>query len=288
MKWFWLAILGLAVAGVAAVVLRERADGRSEGPANPKITDASGAAANIPASAQVAKSETTDVSGEAARPNAPLSHPVPEAATPEAPPSLDDLLGTQDPMKKMGLMEEPTKVDLPASADVSKPTATDAPAPAPAKAPAVEKRADGSMLLDGRFVLRGSGTAADPYRLPWDLLVSIEETYAPRQGLTKIPERVKMLDGKFVRISGFTAFPVTSDNPREMLVMLNQWDGCCIGVPPRPYDAIEVMLDKAPTPDAKGALQGTVSGILHVDPVVDQGWLIGVYAIDGAKVSVAE
>ena len=29
------------------------------------------------------------------------------------------------------------------------------------------------------------------------------------------------------------------------LMMLNQWDGCCIGVPPTPYDAIEVKLKEA-------------------------------------------
>ena len=35
----------------------------------------------------------------------------------------------------------------------------------------------------------------------------------------------------------------------EALVMLNQWDGCCIGVPPTPYDAVEVRLRMEQLPD---------------------------------------
>lgn len=153
----------------------------------------------------------------------------------------------------------------------------------PAKA---TRRPDGALLLDGRFAVLGKGTAEDPYRVPWDLLVSAQESYKPRMGQTRMPQRVTMLDGAYVRISGYVAFPITSANPKEMLSMLNQWDGCCIGVPPTAYDAIEVRLANAANARQKAAFHGTVTGKLKVDPYVDGGWLLGMYVMDDAKLTV--
>ena len=44
------------------------------------------------------------------------------------------------------------------------------------------------------------------------------------------------LTSEHVEITGYVAFPMLMDEADELLVMLNQWDGCCIGVPPTPYD----------------------------------------------------
>ncbi len=30
---------------------------------------------------------------------------------------------------------------------------------------------------------------------------------------------------------------------KELMVMLNKWDGCCVGLPPTPFDSIEAALD---------------------------------------------
>lgn len=150
----------------------------------------------------------------------------------------------------------------------------------------VEKKADGVLVLDGRFAVRGSGTKEDPYRFPWDLLVSAQETYKPRMGQMKLPQRVAMFDGKYIRVSGFVAFPITSSNPREMLSMLNQWDGCCIGVPPTAYDAIEVKLANPANAMQRLAAHGTVEGRLKVDPYLDGGWLLGLYLMEDAKLTI--
>ncbi len=150
----------------------------------------------------------------------------------------------------------------------------------------VEKKADGVLVLDGRFAVRGSGTKEDPYRFPWDLLVSAQETYKPRMGQMKLPQRVTMFDGKYIRVSGFVAFPITSANPREMLSMLNQWDGCCIGVPPTAYDALEVKLANPANAKQRLAAHGTVEGRLKVDPYIDGGWLLGLYLMEDAKLTI--
>ncbi|MFN0011833.1 MAG: DUF3299 domain-containing protein [Phycisphaerales bacterium] len=150
----------------------------------------------------------------------------------------------------------------------------------------VERKEPGVLVLDGRFPVRGTGTKADPYRFSWDLLVSAQETYKPRMGQMKLPQRVAMLDGKHVRIAGYVAFPITSANPKEMLSMLNQWDGCCIGVPPTAYDAVEVKLAAAANAKQRMAVHGTVEGKLKVDPYLDGGWLLGLYLIDDATLTI--
>lgn len=146
----------------------------------------------------------------------------------------------------------------------------------------IEVQPDGSLLLDSRFPLEGKGTKDDPYKLTWDLLISADQTFAPRKGLKTIPERVAMLDGKWVEITGYTAFPLQMQEPNELLVMLNTWDGCCIGVPPTPYDAVEVMLDKPVVGEARFAYYGTIRGVMTVEPYIVGEWLVGLYLIDGA------
>lgn len=146
---------------------------------------------------------------------------------------------------------------------------------------------DGSTLVDDRFVIKGVGSKDDPYRVTWEMLVSCEETYKPRAGQKAIPARIKMLDGKWVRVSGFIAFPIMAQSPDEMLTMLNQWDGCCIGVPPTPYDAVEVKLKAAAKGDERLRTSGSVTGVLRVDPYLIKDWLVSLYTMDNAELSDA-
>jgi hypothetical protein len=150
----------------------------------------------------------------------------------------------------------------------------------------MEKKDDGSVVLDGRFPLRGAGTKEDPYRVSWELLVSAKDTFEPAAGLKKISGRVAMLHDKWVRLDGYVAFPLMMQKPTELLSMLNQWDGCCIGVPPTPYDAVEVKLAKMVTGDARFAVTGSVVGKFKVDPYVVKNprgdWLVGMYTMSVA------
>ncbi len=144
----------------------------------------------------------------------------------------------------------------------------------------IEKKDDGSMLVDGQYVIKGEGTTEKPYLVPWDVLTSVEETFDPQSGKKKLPERVTMLDGKVVKLSGYVAFPLMMKEAKECLSMLNQWDGCCIGVPPTPNDAVEVSL----TPVSKGeesfTTSGHVIGTFKVKPYLQGDWLIGLYVME--------
>lgn len=144
---------------------------------------------------------------------------------------------------------------------------------------------DGTMVIEDRFAVKGKGTKEDPFVVTWDQLTSASEVYDPRKGQKKIPDRVQMLDGQFVTVTGYVAFPIYVKEPKEMLSMLNQWDGCCIGTPPTPYDAIEVHLQDVATKEQRMATYGTVTGRLGVKPYLVGDWLVGLYVMEEAFVS---
>jgi hypothetical protein len=153
----------------------------------------------------------------------------------------------------------------------------------------IEHKPDGSLLLDDRFVVRGAGTEKDPYSISWELLVSAQETYVPHQDSFEIPARISFLNGKHVRVSGFIFSPTYRAGTSELLFMRNMWDGCCIGVPPTSYDAIEVTL-RQPLSAEDLALSnfGTLDGVLKVDPLVKDAWLLGLYVVENGKVYVGD
>ncbi len=166
----------------------------------------------------------------------------------------------------------------------------DAPATAPVEPtharPALTllRRDDGTLLVNDRWVIKGEGTSEKPYELTWEYLISAGETYDPKAGQNEIPSHIAMLDGKHVRITGWIAFPLYVQSATELLVMLNQWDGCCIGVPPTPYDAVEVNLRAPAEGDLRQAAFGTVQGVMGVKPYVVGGWLVGLYVMDQARI----
>lgn len=154
--------------------------------------------------------------------------------------------------------------------------------------PSKAVRVGNEIVLDGQYRVKGSGTAADPYIVPFELLMSAADVYDPRKGLSKMPQRVAFLHEKHVKLPGYVAFPISSTDPKEMLVMFNQWDGCCIGVPPTAYDAVETKLAKPAVGDDKFITFGETTGVLKVDPYVDNGWLLGLYIMEDAVLSAGK
>jgi len=247
----------------------------------------------------------------------PGDQPLPADPTLDAG-SLDAMLGTMtgaavgadraepaNPSPTVTPEAAPAAVPAPASTiDASSDAAAGAPAAqepvtdvpvAPAKPPTFAGyqlipatrtvRDDGSLLLDDRFIVSGKGTEAEPYKITWDLLASSSQTLDPRHGKKALPERITMLDGAWVELSGYIAFPLMVQEADELLLMLNQWDGCCIGVPPTPYDAIEVSLTKKVKGQDRFAVEGTLKGKLGVKPHLVGDWLVGIYVMDSATLS---
>ncbi len=155
-------------------------------------------------------------------------------------------------------------------------------------APDRVERNDAGLLVDGQFVVTGEGTLEKPYVVTWEMLTSIGDEFDPRAGKRRLPGRIAMLHNKHVRISGYVAFPMMVKQPRELLVMLNQWDGCCIGVPPTPYDAVEVQLTRAVDGNTLFATAGSVRGLFQIKPYVVGDWLVGLYVMEGGELDVTD
>lgn len=144
------------------------------------------------------------------------------------------------------------------------------------------------LLADGKYEIRGAGTKEDPYQVSWECLASASEIYLPRLHQNTMPQRIAMLNGAWIRVDGYMAFPLMVSETSELLLMLNQWDGCCIGVPPTPYDAMEVKLHAPVRRSSKHATFnfGGVEGRLKVEPYLVENWLAGLYLLEDGSLRV--
>jgi hypothetical protein len=232
--------------------------------------------------------------------------PQPEPASPDTPEATADPVPDAEPapVEKPEPTPEPAPEAAPAPAspaDEQAPPIAVTPRRAPSPADPTPETTTAKpvvqtptgLVLDGRHTVEGKGTKDKPYKIDWDMLVAVQRDYQPRLGKTAIPEWIKALDGKVVTIRGYALLPMGMSSMSELLVMLNQWDSCCIGVPPTPFDAIEVRLAKDLSPQAQsmfshtGALSyGDITGTFKVDPYIVQGYLLGLYLMEDASANL--
>lgn len=268
------------------------------------------AAAEEPAVSEPMPEAVAAADRSAETPSEPETEPEPEpvvtAAEPEPAPrssfSIDELLGLVADSAEQVRREDASSAalegddDAPVAdpmlaaaaaaqeqpaADGETPTETAA-ASGPA-GPAFQRRSDGSIEIDGVGVVRGNGTRQRPFVLSWDVLRSLSRDYNPRQGNAELPAWILELHEKHVRIEGNTLLPVVAQSTDELLLMQNPWDGCCLGMPPTPYDAIEVKLVRAQPLGNSPTGYGQVEGVFKIDPYIVSGWLLGLYLIEEAS-----
>ena len=165
------------------------------------------------------------------------------------------------------------------------PTVVPASALAATATPATITRGSNNQIeVDGRYTILGSGTELDPYRVTWELLKSAYETMDLNGSRVTPPKRLEMLNGTYVQISGYLAPPLWGQETKELLVLLNRWDGCCIGLPPTPFDCIEAQLSAPMKLGAAHTISyGTIRGKFIVEPFKAGTFLIGLYRLEEAQ-----
>jgi hypothetical protein len=234
-----------------------------------------------PANPEPSQQATAAPAAPAAEPPAPIANPTPASTEDE------NLLIKL----RQEIEAERAKRDAEAKALQASPPTAAPPPPTPSESSglfgtaAAESKPDGSILVEGKYLIKGKGTQEAPYKVTWDHLISAERDYAPKEGKKSIPPRIQALNDSWVEITGYVAFPLMANETDELLSMMNQWDGCCIGIPPTPYDAIEVRLSTAVGGDARLTTYGTIKGKFKVDPHLVGGWLVGLYVIDQGKLT---
>lgn len=165
------------------------------------------------------------------------------------------------------------------------------PAVAPSATPAlqagppatIEHLDEHTVRLDGRYTVRGSGTEQDPFAITWDLLASAKGPINAEQNHYELPGRLAPLQGAWVQISGFWAPPLQRFETKDIMFMMNKWDGCCIGVPPTPFDSVEVQLAAPVAVTGMHVFRyGTIRGRLQIEPFAAGGFLLGLYRLTDA------
>ncbi|MFN7316493.1 MAG: hypothetical protein ACK5ZG_03885 [Phycisphaerae bacterium] len=312
MRIFWALIALLVLLAAGLVVFRTPTVRTPVAPAPAPVTmpavtpDAAATAATAPTAAPVEAEKPASATDAA-----PQATAADLAAAAEAEQAMLDAIAEKHSGPKHAAKAARPTIDTPgAGSDAAKTTEAtatqppaDAPVGTPTRAPAklgeyvvtpatFRDRGDGALVVDEQYIVRGEGTAEKPFVVSWEMLVASEGDFDPSKGKNTIPERVAMLHGKIVSITGYVAFPLMTPKPTELLMMLNQWDGCCMGVPPTPYDAIEVKINKAVTGDARFAINGTVRGTFKVEPYVTKtptvSWLNGLYLMENAEFAAAD
>lgn len=168
------------------------------------------------------------------------------------------------------------------------PTIIDAPITTPpAVTQEIIRRIDARTIeLAGKYRVVGNGTEADPYIVSWELLLSASTTINAATGALEAPKWVMLLDGQWIEISAYYSTVVRKESVDELLLTLNRWDGCCIGLPPTPFDSIEAKLA---SPIRLTGLHltrfGTFRGQLHISPLSAAGFLLGLYRVEHATMT---
>lgn len=216
--------------------------------------------------------------------------PAPDAtretppATPPAPtprrapsPAQSSTEGANPPAPAAAELDPLALLPPPASAAPPLPTDTRSPAE-------VTRRIDARTLeLDGRFRIVGNGGQDDPYRINWELLTSAGPFVDPARNALTPPPWVRALDGVWVEISAYYSTAVRVSSTESVLLTLNRWDGCCLGLPPTPFDAIDTSL--AEPLELRGLHLfrfGTFRGRLEIEPFTAGPYLLGLYRLEDA------
>ena len=272
MRVFWAIVLVLLVVGGVAAFVSSPSTGTKQpsDPAAPRVIEDG----YVPSTLTPAAPASPQAAPEQAKPSTPTAPPVEVDLKADLANAISNAVSGSTPVAPAPLVDG-VPFELPTH-----------PAFPPEKITASKAvKAGNQIVIDGQYRVSGSGTAADPYVVPFELLMSAADVYDPRKGLTKMPQRIAFLHEKHIKLPGYIAFPISSTDPKEMLVLFNQWDGCCIGVPPTAYDAVETKLAKPATGDDKFITYGSTTGVFKVDPYVDNGWLLGLYLLEDATLT---
>ena len=159
-------------------------------------------------------------------------------------------------------------------------SASTAVAPAASPAAPAEEKIDGYLVMGFDKLGAYNYEIADESNGP-----ATNQTASATQKQDQIPASVRALDNKEVALKGFL-LPLKVDGGlvTELLVMRDQ-SMCCYGTVPRINEWVSVkMTGKGVRPVMDQPV--TLFGRLHVGEMRENGYLVGLYALDGEKMSV--
>lgn len=151
----------------------------------------------------------------------------------------------------------------------------------PAPKAETPKTEESKPVADGEFVSVGfDKLSAFKYDVPEDTPDAKPNTDPDKQ----IPETVKSFDGKRVALKGFMLpLKVEQGLVTELLIMRDQ-SMCCYGTVPKINEWVSVkMTSKGVKPVMDQAV--TIQGKLKVGAIRENGYLVGIYQMDGESMA---
>jgi hypothetical protein len=147
------------------------------------------------------------------------------------------------------------------------------------------KAAPGSVQKDGEFLIVGFDRLAGfNYDIPDDAPAATNAPAKATPPKEQIPAAVKAFDKQRVALKGFMLpLKVEGGLITELLIMRDQ-SMCCYGTVPKINEWVSVkMTGKGVKPIMDQAV--TLYGKLHVGEIRENGYLVGIYQMDGEKVA---
>jgi len=116
-----------------------------------------------------------------------------------------------------------------------------------------------------------------------DLLKVLNMDPVPANAATMMPDWLKGLEGKRIRIRGFM-YPTFSQSGIHAFALARDNQICCFGRNPKIYDVFDVMLREGVTTDYLPNRPFDVVGVFHIRPEAEKGKLFHLYDMDDATV----
>ena len=180
--------------------------------------------------------------------------------------------------------EPPAEQDAASLAALDSETVTEDTPPPPAlisSLPAVIAEPDGKGFVPLGFDVLSGYAINIPDEMLSSPLASLTNAMHPSD---LIPENVKKLNERQVSLEGFMLpLKVEGGLVTELLLMKDQ-SMCCYGTVPRINEWVSVRMNERgvkPIMDVPVTLHGT----LHVGAILENGYLVGIYSMDGEKMT---
>tara|TARA_A100001037_G_scaffold29598_1_gene23434 strand:+ start:583 stop:1110 length:528 start_codon:yes stop_codon:yes gene_type:complete len=141
----------------------------------------------------------------------------------------------------------------------------------------------GPVKIDGYDVVAFTSLSNFKYEVPDDPISDPKAKAILEKN--QIPKTVTELNNKKIAITGFM-LPLRVENGKitEFLVMRDQ-SACCFGAVPKINEWISVRMPKGKGVKPMMDVKVTFFGVLKVGEVLENGYLVGIYEMDGHKIS---
>ena len=154
-------------------------------------------------------------------------------------------------------------------------TASSADKTAKAK-PAVEKKKNGDY-----HVLTFGKLADFKYEVPDDPITDPKAKAILEKN--QIPKSIRKLDKQKVAITGYMLPLKVEDGKITEFLVLRDQSACCFGAVPKINEWINVRMPKGKGVKPVMDVRITFFGVLKVGEVLESGYLVGIYEMDGHK-----